>query len=339
MANPTGPNDLGANAWLVDEQYELFKNDRNQVAKSWWPILERYEAQLKNEQAKGAVATPPAPSPAAGGSSEPKPEQQKLQEKATSETPKAEVPLAAKTTKTPARPTPVPADAQPKPKAAETEEDSSEPIRKQLKGMPKSLAANMEQSLSVPTATSVRTIPAKLMIDNRIVINNHLKRTRGGKISFTHLIGYALIKALKQFPSQNVSYEVVDGKPTLVQHKDVNLGIAIDLPKPDGSRALLVPSIKKTQNMDFQEYLAAYEDLIKRTRGNKLGAADFAGTTVSLTNPGGIGTVHSVPRLMQGQGCIIGAGALDYSAEFMGSSPETPRRSRHRQDDHPHLHL
>ncbi|MGO3648753.1 multifunctional oxoglutarate decarboxylase/oxoglutarate dehydrogenase thiamine pyrophosphate-binding subunit/dihydrolipoyllysine-residue succinyltransferase subunit [Agrococcus casei] len=322
MANPTGPNDLGANAWLVDEQYELFKNDRNQVAKSWWPILERYEAQLKNEQAKGAVATPPAPSPAAGGSSEPKPEQQKMQEKATSETPKAEVPLAAKTTKTPARPTPVPADAQPKPKAAETEEDSSEPIRKQLKGMPKSLAANMEQSLSVPTATSVRTIPAKLMIDNRIVINNHLKRTRGGKISFTHLIGYALIKALKQFPSQNVSYEVVDGKPTLVQHRDVNLGIAIDLPKPDGSRALLVPSIKKTQNMDFQEYLAAYEDLIKRTRGNKLGAADFAGTTVSLTNPGGIGTVHSVPRLMQGQGCIIGAGALDYSAEFMGSSPE-----------------
>ena len=323
MANPTGPNDLGANAWLVDEQYELFKKDKNQVAKSWWPILERYEAQLKNEQSKAGADTPPPPAPSAGGSDKPKPEQQKMKEQATGSTPKAETPIAAKTTKTPARPTPVPADAQVKQKSTPDEaEESSEPIRKQLKGMPKSLAANMEQSLSVPTATSVRTIPAKLMIDNRIVINNHLKRTRGGKISFTHLIGYALIKALKQFPSQNVSYELVDDKPTLVQHKDVNLGIAIDLPKPDGSRALLVPSIKKAQNMDFQEYLAAYEDLVKRTRGNKLSAADFAGTTVSLTNPGGIGTVHSVPRLMQGQGCIIGAGALDYSAEFMGSSPE-----------------
>ena len=319
MANPTGPSDLGANAWLVDEQFELFKEDRNKVAKSWWPILERYEAQLKGEsspeQTEAVVAEETK-------TQEPAPEQKKLQEKAAAETPKAETPIAAKTTKTPAQPKPVPAQAQPKQKTEETEEESSEPVRTTLKGMPKALALNMDQSLTVPTATSVRTIPAKLMIDNRIVINNHLKRTRGGKVSFTHLIGYALIQALKAFPSQNVSYEVVDGKPTLVQHKDVNLGIAIDLPKPDGSRALLVPSIKKAQNMDFQEYLAAYEDLVKRARGNKLAAADFAGTTVSLTNPGGIGTVHSVPRLMQGQGCIIGAGALDYSAEFMGSAPE-----------------
>ena len=328
MANPTGPNDLGANAWLVDEQYELFKEDRNKVAKSWWPILERYEAQLKGEGGDGADHAPSDASKAASPAQQESnkkaasPEQTKLEQKAVADTPKADTPISAKTTKTPARPTPVPAEAPTQAKKADEPEESSEPIRTTLKGMPKTLAANMDVSLTVPTATSVRTIPAKLMIDNRIVINNHLKRTRGGKISFTHLIGYALIQALKQFPSQNVSYEEVDGKPTLVQHKDVNLGIAIDLPKPDGTRALLVPSIKKSQNMDFQEYVAAYEELVKRARGNKLTAADFAGTTVSLTNPGGIGTVHSVPRLMKGQGCIIGAGALDYSAEFMGSSPE-----------------
>src|SRR5690606_9892157 len=108
------------------------------------------------------------------------------------------------------------------------EEDKVTPLR----GMTKTLAANMDQSLSVPTATSVRTIPAKLMIDNRIVINNHMSRTRGGKISFTHLIGWALIQTLKEFPSQNVFYAEVDGKPSVVAPAHVNLGIAIDLPKP-----------------------------------------------------------------------------------------------------------
>src|SRR5690606_18887517 len=103
----------------------------------------------------------------------------------------------------------------------------------------------------------------------------------------------------------------------------VNLGIAIDLPKPDGTRALMVPSIKRADTLSFTEYLAAYEDLVTRARNNKLTAADHAGATVSLTNPGGIGTVHSVPRLMNGQGCIIGAGALEYPAEFQGSSPKT----------------
>ncbi|KAG4077975.1 hypothetical protein HA402_015693 [Bradysia odoriphaga] len=181
----------------------------------------------------------------------------------------------------------------------------------------------MDESLTVPTATSVRTVPAKLMIDNRIVINNHMTRTRGGKISFTHLIGWALIRTLDEFRSQNVFYAEVDGKPSVVAPAHVNLGIAIDLPKPDGTRTLMVPSIKRADTMSFSEYLTAYEDLVTRARGNKLTAADFQGTTVSLTNPGGIGTVHSVPRLMKGQGCIIGAGALEYPAEFQGASEKT----------------
>ena len=189
--------------------------------------------------------------------------------------------------------------------------------------MTKTLAVNMDESLKVPTATSVRTIPAKLMIDNRIVINNHMSRTRGGKISFTHLIGWALIRALKESPSQNVFYAEIDGKPSVVAPAHINLGIAIDLPRPDGTRALLVPSLKRADTLTFSEYLVSYEDLITRARGNKLTAADFQGTTISLTNPGGIGTVHSVPRLMKGQGCIVGAGALEYPAEFQGASEKT----------------
>ncbi len=233
---------------------------------------------------------------------------------------------AARTTSVAPKPEPVPADipiTSPQPVISDGAVDQRQDEVLALKGMAKSLAANMDTSLSVPTATSVRTIPAKLMIDNRIVINNHLRRSRGGKVSFTHLIGWALIQALKVFPSQNVYYSEVDGKPSVVKPAHVGLGIAIDIPKPDGSRALLVPAIKRADTMTFGEYLAAYEDLVQRARTNKLTADDFSGASISLTNPGGIGTVHSVPRLMKGQGCIIGAGALEYPAEFQGSSEKT----------------
>jgi 2-oxoglutarate dehydrogenase E1 component len=192
-----------------------------------------------------------------------------------------------------------------------------------LKGAAKSLATNMDASLTVPTATSVRTVPAKLMIDNRIVINNHLKRARGGKVSFTHLIAWAIVETLKEFPSQNVYYDEIDGKPSVVSPAHINLGIAIDLPKPDGTRTLVVPGIKRADTMGFGEFLTAYEDVVARGRTNKLTAADFQGNTISLTNPGGIGTEHSVPRLMKGAGSIIGAGALEYPAEFQGASTKT----------------
>ncbi|WP_297412108.1 multifunctional oxoglutarate decarboxylase/oxoglutarate dehydrogenase thiamine pyrophosphate-binding subunit/dihydrolipoyllysine-residue succinyltransferase subunit [Naasia sp.] len=229
--------------------------------------------------------------------------------------------LAARTTSMAPRAQPIPADA---PTSAKTQAgDVPDAVTTPLRGMAKTLSTNMDQSLTIPTATSVRTIPAKLMIDNRIVINNHLKRTRGGKISFTHLIGWALVQVLKDFPSQNVHYAEMDGKPSVVQPAHVGLGIAIDIPKPDGTRALLVPSIKGADTMDFGEFVSAYEALVRKARANKLDAADFAGTTISLTNPGGIGTVHSVPRLMKGQGTIVGAGALEYPAEFQGSSETT----------------
>ena len=314
--------EFGANEWLVDELYEQFKVDRNSVDKAWWPVLEAYHpVDVTDSPAESAApaasapATPAAPAPAApAAASEPHP--------VTAPIAVVGAQPVARTTAKPAAPAPIPAQAptQPVTGAQSPVEEDTVTV---LKGMTKSLAANMDQSLTVPTATSVRTVPAKLMIDNRIVINNHMSRTRGGKISFTHLIGWAIIQALKEFPSQNVFYAEVDGKPAVVAPAHINMGIAIDLPKPDGTRALMVPSIKQADQMTFGEFLTAYEDLVVRARGNKLVAGDFQGTTISLTNPGGIGTVHSVPRLMKGQGCIVGAGALEYPAEFQGSSEKT----------------
>ncbi|MEY2816526.1 MAG: alpha-ketoglutarate decarboxylase, partial [Actinomycetota bacterium] len=297
--------EFGANEWLVDEMYGQWLVNPDSVDKEWQPILERYH-QVKQGQPVTVAPAVSAPVVSAPPASE------------TAQT--GSVPFVAKTTRVEPKPQPIPAQA-PANSSAEVSEETEDQINI-LKGMSKTLAANMDASLSIPTATSVRAIPAKLLIDNRIVINSHLGRTRGGKVSFTHIIGFAIIRALKEFPSQNVYYEEVDGKPAAISPANINFGLAIDIPKPDGTRALLVPNIKKAQRLNFAEYLKAYEDLVKRARDNKLTAEDFSGTTASLTNPGGIGTVHSVPRLTKGQGCIIGAGALDYPAEFQGMSEE-----------------
>ncbi|MFB0914106.1 MAG: multifunctional oxoglutarate decarboxylase/oxoglutarate dehydrogenase thiamine pyrophosphate-binding subunit/dihydrolipoyllysine-residue succinyltransferase subunit, partial [Pontimonas sp.] len=287
----------------MDELWSLYQKDPELVEKSWWPLFES-----RSSGHAGAATVAPAVSPG----SDPSP---------------ITAPIA-KTTSAGPQEQPIPAEAPTSPNLVISEtpiEDASEPSDEvsPLKGMAKALAANMDQSLQVPTATSVRTVPAKLMIDNRIVVNNHLRRTRGGKVSFTHLIAWAMIKALRELPSQNVFYEEVEGKPVAVHPANINLGIAIDMPKPDGTRGLVVPGIKRTQNMGFADFLLAYEDVVSRAREGKLVADDYAGNTISLTNPGGIGTVHSVPRLMKGQACIIGAGALDYPAEFQGSSKRT----------------
>ena len=201
--------------------------------------------------------------------------------------------------------------------------DGGGPETERLKGFAAAVARNMETSLSVPTATSVRAVPAKLLIDNRTVINRHLARSRGGKLSFTHLIGWALVRAVQQVPGMNRHYDEVDGKPVVVTPEHINLGLAIDLPSDDGSRKLVVPSIKGADEMDFAAFWRAYEGVVKKARDNQLGADDYAGTTISLTNPGTIGTVHSVPRLMAGQSAIVGVGAMEYPAEYQGASPET----------------
>ena len=338
--------EFGANEWLVDEMYERYLEDKNSVDQSWWPILENYQRTLDptptgaidiirtdqpgSETQIGGEAQ--IPEEIMGGVAEAQPEPQ--QHAAAPQEPVAESSApatgsqpVARTTSAPAQPQPIPADAPAtapiSTQAAPTEQTEDEDTVATLKGAAKSLASNMDASLTVPTATSVRTVPAKLMIDNRIVINNHLKRARGGKVSFTHLIAWAIVRTLKEFPSQNVYYDEVDGKPSVVTPAHINLGIAIDIPKPDGTRSLVVPGIKRADTMGFAEFLVAYEDVVARGRANKLTAADYQANTISLTNPGGIGTEHSVPRLMRGAGCIVGAGALEYPAEFQGASPKT----------------
>ena len=160
----------------------------------------------------------------------------------------------------------------------------------------------------------------KLVIEQRTIINNFLRRSRGGKVSFTHIIGYAMVQALKALPEMNNGYEEPDGHPTLIENPSINLGIAVDVTKADGTRQLLVPNIRGCENLDFAEFRESYEDVIKRAREGRLTVDDFAGTTASLTNPGGIGTTHSVPRLMTGQGVILGVGSIAYAPEFEGTS-------------------
>jgi 2-oxoglutarate decarboxylase len=146
-------------------------------------------------------------------------------------------------------------------------------------------------------------------------------------VSFTHLIGFAIVRALKSMPEMNVGYDLVDGKPTLITPAHINLGLAIDMKKDDGTRQLLVPSIKAAETMDFAHFWTAYEEVVRKARNGKLQVSDFQGTTISLTNPGTIGTNHSVPRLMKGQGAIIGVGSMDYPPEFQGASEETLTRN------------
>ena len=199
------------------------------------------------------------------------------------------------------------------------------PVGEALRGPGARLAANMEASLEVPVATSYREVPAKLLDVNRLVINGHLRRTRGGKVSYTHLIAYAVVRAVADHaPAMNASFASgTDGRPRVVRHPHVGLGLAVDHERSDGTRTLLVPCLRHAEEMGFREFLEAYDELLQRTRGNRLTADDFTGTTVTLTNPGMLGTRWSVPRLMAGQGLIVGVGAIDYPAAFQGADPHT----------------
>ncbi|HYT80927.1 MAG TPA: 2-oxo acid dehydrogenase subunit E2, partial [Actinomycetota bacterium] len=178
---------------------------------------------------------------------------------------------------------------------------------------------NMKASLEVPTATSFRFVPAKLLEENRRVMNRFLSAGGGGKVSFTHLIGYAVLRALESVPVMKSSYLEVEGEPYVLRREFVNLGLAVDVEKEDGSHSLLVPNIKAANDMDFSRFWAAYEDVIRKVRTNKLTPDDFSGTTVTITNPGTIGTQLSVPRLLRGQGLIVGVGRIDYPAEWQGA--------------------
>ncbi len=346
----SSPSPFGQNEWLVEEMYRKFREDPSSVDPSWHEFLVDYspepttetQAQGGNGQRSAGPVSPPEPAPApaptqsdSNGAARPAKEtkseakakdasesapKSSTPTKAPAAKPKESAPKESKESKAPAKESAAKASA-----AKDTgagDKDSGGEETQVLRGAAAAVVKNMSASLDVPTATSVRAIPAKLMIDNRIVINNHLKRTRGGKISFTHLIGYAVVQAVKQFQNMNRHFAEIDGKPNAVTPEHVTLGLAIDLQGKGGSRQLVVAGIKAAENMSFGQFIAAYEDIVRRARNGKLTAEDFGGVTISLTNPGTIGTVHSVPRLMRGQGAIIGVGAMEYPAEFQGASEE-----------------
>ena len=377
MANDAGSRmvQFGTNEWLVDEIYQQYLKDPQSVDRAWWDFFADYRAGEPGALPTPEPSTVPehATSPGIGVvSSVPlaasTPPDRAAPERAGS------APAAPAATPGPngngsgtrTQPTP-PVGSPPRPQLGHgvpayeveapsgpvgqvtpqlspssilgAEEAAPEPAARVLRGPAARVVTNMEASLAVPTATSVRALPAKLLIDNRVIINNQLTRSRGGKVSFTHLIGYALVRALVDMPAMNVGFTVVNGKPAVLTHPMVNLGLAIDLAKPDGTRQLLVPSIKSADRMDFAAFWATYEELVRKARNGALGVDDFAGTTATLTNPGTIGTVHSVPRLMSGQGLIVGVGLAGLPGRVAGRRPRDPGPPGRQQDPDPDLHL
>jgi len=192
---------------------------------------------------------------------------------------------------------------------------------KQLRGAAAMLAQAMDESRAVPTATSFRTIAVDTLDAKRKAINSVLKE-RGLKVSFTHLVAWAIVQAAKDFPVMTRVFAEEDGKPFAIEGSPINLGIAVDVEKKDGSHSLMVPAIKGAGELDFTGFHSSYEELIAKTRENKLSADDFQGTNISLTNPGGIGTMASVPRLLSGQSAIIATGSIAYPPEWKHASPE-----------------
>ncbi len=191
-----------------------------------------------------------------------------------------------------------------------------------IRGVAAKIVENMEASLSLPTATSIRTIPVKVLEENRRLLNQYLAIRTGGKLSFTHIIAWAMVKALDEYPNLNAAFARIGGVPHKADRPHVNIGVAIDLTRKDGSHSLVVPNIKNSDEMDFAQFVAAYDAIIRRARTNTVDPSDFQGTSITLTNPGTVGTVASIPRLMPGQGAIVATGTISHPAENHGMSHE-----------------
>ena len=290
----------GTNIAFIEELYEKYRHNPASVSSSWQEFFQDYEPSADGQDtfeeaehhlqgsAPNATPTPPAPATPTPQPAQPAPAPPAL------------------------RPVPAPAAVKPRPPQGEITP---------LRGVASKIVQNMESSLAVPTATSIRNIPMKSLEENRRIINHHLGLVGQPKASFTHIIAWAIVKALKAFPRLNAAYASVDGQASRVDHGAVNIGLAVDVEKKDGTRSLVVPNIKNAQSLDFAAFLKAYNDVIRKARNGTLEIADFEGTTISLTNPGTIGTVASIPRLMQTMGAIIATGQIDYPAEYSATNP------------------
>ena len=318
---------FGANEWMVEEMRAAWSADPSSVSPQWRELFETDPGAGLHQP--GPASSNDSASSAFGGPRRatitPLSASTLRRPSAVQDVTRSDLPPAPPSDTAP--PTSPYAQRQAAHPAHDQDGDAYEDRTTRLKGAAARTAKNMDDSLSMPTATSARAVPAKVLIENRAVINSHLARTRGGKVSFTHLIGWAVVESLTEMPSMNVSYGVDEaGKPVLHEPAHVAFGLAIDVPGSAGQRRLLVPSIKQADLMDLSQFVEAYEALVAKARENKLDLDDFRGTTVTLTNPGMIGTLHSVPRLMPGQGLIVGVGAMDYPAAFAGASPDTLAR-------------
>ncbi|HEY7503862.1 MAG TPA: multifunctional oxoglutarate decarboxylase/oxoglutarate dehydrogenase thiamine pyrophosphate-binding subunit/dihydrolipoyllysine-residue succinyltransferase subunit [Gemmatimonadales bacterium] len=281
-----------ANAGFAQAMYEEFLRDPAAVGPEWRRLFE-----------SGVVGERPSPNGAdrrVGGQAVDSAEQRAPAERAES------------TARPPAPPTAVPPSLP----------AGTSPV----KGPAAKLVANMEQSLAIPTATTFRVVPVGVLEERRRRLNGALQASgRRSKISFTHLIAWALVQATKQHPVMGHTLVKQDDTPYRVQPEGIGLGLAVDVQRKDGSRGLVVPVIQRAETMDFAGFHAAYEAAVEKARTNRLMPDDFAGATMTLTNPGGLGTVASVPRLMTGQGSIIAVGAIGYPVEFSAVPEERLR--------------
>ncbi|HEX6422011.1 MAG TPA: 2-oxo acid dehydrogenase subunit E2, partial [Acidimicrobiales bacterium] len=341
---------LGPNAWLVDEMYESYLADPGSVSESWRDFFADYRRDADHRAPATparTTTTPPAAAPADGTAAgarnlAPAPGAPPAATPAPAARPgspgvtgdggapaarQAPSPAGKAAGKAPAPAGKAPAGKREAPGKGEApgkaEREVAEQPGEPLRGAAARIVQNMEASLGVPTATSFRDVPAKLLEVNRRVANGYLGRTRGGKVSFTHIIGYAVVRAIADtVPNMSSTYVAGDdGKPRIVRHEHIGMGLAVDVEKSDGSRTLLVPVIREADTLDFRSFWGRYEELIRKVRSNKLSIDDFAGATITLTNPGTIGTKQSVARLMPGQGVIVGVGAIDFPAEWRGADP------------------
>ncbi|MFL6254860.1 MAG: multifunctional oxoglutarate decarboxylase/oxoglutarate dehydrogenase thiamine pyrophosphate-binding subunit/dihydrolipoyllysine-residue succinyltransferase subunit [Pyrinomonadaceae bacterium] len=303
---------FGANATYVEGLLGRYRSNPSLVDEAW----RTYFAELLGDGASGgngAASAASWPEAAGDGQAASQPQAEARAEASAVPAQGAQAPSGAQAGTTPAQVPTAPAA----PAAAQVRGES-QPIR----GGALKIVENMETSLTVPTATSNRQVPVKVLEENRALVNQYLKEHKRGKASYTHFIAYALLRALERYPQLNDGFAIVDGAPARVRRTEANLGLAIDLEKKDGTRTLLVPNMKNAGALGFAEFLAAYDDVVKRARAGKLGVPDFQDTTISLTNPGTIGTVSSNPRLMAGQSAIIATGAIEYPAEYHAMTPQ-----------------
>ena len=340
----------GLNDAYLEELYFQYLRDPQSVSQEWRNYFADHRAEMTaqiTEDRGAAVAaasdslvpdTPPGPAAADNGQGAPSarpaarpnglnrnrgaaPAQVQAQRPqanapAKPATPAPTAPTQKAKASAPASPA-KPAQPSGKPDVYVGKEDSLE----SLSGIAGRIATNMDDSLSIPTATSVRTLPIIVLDENRRMFNHILVKSGRRKLSYTHIVAWAIVKALIKFPQMNDAFAVVDGKAHRVQRKQINLGLAVDVQRKDGSRMLMVPCIRDAGSLDFLGFVDAYDEIVRKARTGSISPDDLMGTTVTLTNPGGIGTIASMPRLMKGQGLILATGSIDYPPEFAAVAP------------------